>query len=83
MELPTKKLFTNITPSDMKNSITTKISSLLLLLFLSTASFAQDPTEAPEDEDVTPAPINDYIVPMLLAGVVLGYTFIKGKAKKA
>ncbi len=53
------------------------------MLFLSTASFAQDPTEAPEDEDVTPAPINDYIVPMLLAGVVLGYTFIKGKAKKA
>lgn len=67
----------------MKNSITIKIASLLFLLFLSTATFAQNPSEAPDDEDIPQAPINDYIVPMLLAGVVLGYTFIKGKAKKA
>lgn len=82
MEQPTKKSFTNII-GNMKNSITIKIASLLFLLFLSTATFAQNPSEAPDDEDVPPAPINDYVVPMLLAGVVLGYTFIKGKAKKA
>ena len=67
----------------MKNSITIKIASLLFLLFLSTAAFAQAPSEAPGDEDGPQAPINDYVVPMLLAGIILGYSFIKGKAKKA
>lgn len=67
----------------MKNSITIKIASLLFLLFLSTAAFAQNPSEAPDDEDGPQAPLNDYVVPMLLAGVILGYSFIKGKTKKA
>lgn len=68
----------------MKNSISIKIASLLLMLFLSFASFAQDnPSEPPEEEDVVQAPINDYIVPMLLAGAILGYAFIKRKAKEA
>lgn len=66
----------------MKNSITIKISSLLLMLFLSFSSFAQSPTEPDGEEDGAQAPIDDYIVPMLLAGVALGYVFLKTKAKK-
>ena len=67
----------------MKKLISVKILSLLLMLFLSVAAFAEDnPSEPAEEEDPAQAPINDYVVPMLLAGVVLGYAFIKRKATK-
>ncbi len=68
----------------MKKLISVKILSLLLMLFLSVASFAEDnPSEPAEEEDPGQLPINDYVVPMLLAGAILGYAFIKKKTREA
>lgn len=35
-----------------------------------------------DTQDVPSAPINDYIVPMLLAGVFLGYKLMRSKTKE-
>ena len=69
----------------MKKVISIKTLSLLLMFFVTTASFAvqDNPTEPPEEEDAQVAPIDDYIVPMLLAGAVLGYVLLNRKTKQA
>lgn len=56
------------------------------MLFLNANSFAAEdnPTEPDEVEDPQlPMPIDDYIIPMLLAGSFLGYILIKRNAKEA
>lgn len=62
--------------------------TLLAVLFISTLSFAQGPGEADEEEDteddmLNPAPIGDYVIPMLLLGVFVAYRFLKKENVKA
>lgn len=61
------------------------IKTLFLILML-TAGFQNASAQEDFDDDtqdVPAAPINDYMVPMLLAGVFLGYKLMKGKTKEA
>ena len=67
----------------MKNkAINTLVFCLILLSNLN--GIAQ---EAPGDDDFEgiledldpPAPINDYIIPMLLIGIIIGYRLLKQK----
>jgi hypothetical protein len=61
----------------MKTSI--KSIVLTFLLFSSSLIFAEDPN--PVDPGVDPgiAPINDYIVPMIVLGIVLSFFLLKKK----
>jgi hypothetical protein len=61
----------------MKNTI--KSIAITLFLFISPIIFAQDPT--PVDPGVDPgiAPINDFIIPMLVLGITLGFVLFKKK----
>lgn len=61
----------------MKKSI--KIPNILLLLLLGTRIFAQDPFNPGADPGGGVAPINDFIIPMLLVGFVLGYRLLVAK----
>jgi hypothetical protein len=58
---------------------------LLLVLMLTTGVQNMNAQEDFDDDtqDVPQAPINDYIIPMLLAGVYLGYRLLKSKTKEA
>ena len=68
----------------MKNTLL-KLSLILICLFSSVALFAQTPGDTDgtptglEGADAPAAPINDYILPMLLAGIYLGYRLTKRK----
>ena len=62
----------------MKTTVKTLIVTLLLLT--STLIFAQNPGDPPVDPGVSP--INDYLIPMLLIGVALGYRLLKKKTQE-
>ncbi|MEZ0006633.1 hypothetical protein ABH942_002010 [Flavobacterium sp. 28YEA47A] len=59
--------------------------TLLIILMLSAGVQTMNAQEDFDDDtqDVPSAPINDYIVPMLLAGVYLGYKLLKSRTKEA
>lgn len=59
--------------------------TLLIILMLSAGVQNMNAQEDFDDDtqDVPSAPINDYIVPMLLAGVYLGYRLMKSRTKEA
>jgi hypothetical protein len=57
----------------MKTTIKPILVTLLLLS--NSLIFAQDPGDPPVDPGVSP--INDYIVPMMLLGMALGFFMIK------
>jgi hypothetical protein len=59
----------------------TKVPFFLFLLFLGTRVFAQDPSNPGSDPGGEVAPINDFIIPMLLIGLVLGYRMLVAKDK--
>jgi len=59
----------------------TKVPFILFLLFLGTGVFAQDPFNPGSDPGGEVAPINDFIIPMLLIGLVLGYRMLVAKDK--
>lgn len=58
---------------------------MTLLLVFTLPSYAQfdnpDEDEDGEDAPLDPAPIDDYLVPMLLLGVATGYYLIRKKNK--
>ncbi|OJX52448.1 MAG: hypothetical protein BGO88_04020 [Flavobacterium sp. 38-13] len=58
---------------------------LLLVLMLTTGVQNMNAQEDFDDDtqDVPQAPINDYIIPMLLAGVYLGYRLLKSRTEEA
>ena len=58
---------------------------LLLVLMLTTGVQNMNAQEDFDDDtqDVPEAPINDYIIPMLLAGVYLGYRLLKSRTEEA
>ncbi len=62
----------------MKTTVKTLIVTLLLLT--STLIFAEDPLAPGADPGVSP--INDYLIPMLLIGVALGYRLLKKKTQE-
>ena len=62
----------------MKAMIKSLIISFLLLS--STQIFAQNPGDPPVDPGVSP--INDYLMPMLILGVVLGYRLLNKKIQE-
>lgn len=59
--------------------------TLLIILMLSVGIQKMNAQEDFDDDtqDVPSAPINDYIIPMLLAGVYLGYRLLKSRTKEA
>jgi len=59
----------------------TTIKSIVLtfLLFSSSLIFAEDPNPVDPGTDPGIAPINDYIIPMLVLGIVLSFIFLKKK----
>ncbi|WP_447636551.1 hypothetical protein [Flavobacterium microcysteis] len=59
--------------------------TLLIILMLSVGIQNMNAQEDFDDDtqDVPSAPINDYIIPMLLAGVYLGYRLLKSRTKEA
>jgi len=59
----------------MKTSI--KSIVLTFLLFSSSIIFANDPLDPGVDPGI--APINDYIVPMIVLGIVLSFFLLKKK----
>ena len=68
----------------MKNKAINTVMFCLILLF----NFYGIAQETPgddnfdgnlEDLDAPPGPINDYIIPMLLIGIVIGYRLLKQK----
>jgi hypothetical protein len=59
---------------------TVKPIVVTFLLLTSTLIFAQDPGDPPVDPGVSP--INDYLIPMLLIGVALGYRLLKKKTQE-
>lgn len=64
----------------MKN-IKTLLIVLMLAAGLQNANAQEDFDD--DTQDVPSAPINDYIIPMLLIGVYLGYRLLKSKTKEA
>jgi hypothetical protein len=59
---------------------TVKPIVVTFLLLTSTLIFAQNPGDPPVDPGVSP--INDYLIPMLLIGVALGYRLLKKKTQE-
>lgn len=68
----------------MRLNIVTKLI-LTLVFFLSMSSafaqFPENPNENPDSEDaeLDPAPINEYLIPMLVLGVAVAFILIKKK----
>ncbi len=63
----------------MKTTIKTLV--ILFLLFSTTLIFAQDPFDPGQDPGAV-APINDYIIPMMVLGIALSFFLFK-KRKRA
>jgi len=59
----------------MKTSI--KSIVLTFLLFSNSLVFAEDPLDPGTDPGI--APINDYIIPMIVLGIVLSFFLLKKK----
>ncbi len=69
----------------MKNIISIKAIIILSIFFFNVeSSYALDPTDPDETEDgIGEVPVDNYIVPMLIAGVGLAYILTKKQIKKA
>lgn len=61
----------------MRNTI--KATAVLFLMLVTQVIFSQNPGDPPVDPGV--APINDYLIPMLLLGVALGYHLLRKKTE--
>jgi hypothetical protein len=55
----------------------TKSLLISFLLLSSTQIFAQNPGDPPVDPGISP--INDYIIPMMVLGMALGFFMLKKK----
>jgi hypothetical protein len=55
-----------------------KLIVVFFLLFANAVVFAQDPLN-PGGDPGPAAPINDYAIPMLVLGVVIGYNLLRKK----
>ena len=69
----------------MKLNKVTKIIFTLVLFFGVSSVFAQFPEDPgdevdPGDAPLDPAPIGDYLIPMLIAGVATAFILLKKKA---
>ena len=74
----------------MKNNLKTLVIVLILSIFSMTtfaantsgdddlATFADNPAGAPGDPG---APINDYLIPMLILGIAIGYRLLRKKTE--
>lgn len=65
----------------MKKTI--KKQFVLFLLLVGSGVFAQDITNPGGDAGTAAAPINNYIIPMLLAVIIYGYKTLVEKGKKS
>lgn len=61
----------------MKTTI--KSIVLMFLLFSNSLIFAEDPNPLDPGSDPGVSPINDYIIPMIVLGIVLSFFFLKKK----
>jgi hypothetical protein len=61
----------------MKTTI--KSIVLMFLLFSNSLIFADDPNPLDPGVDPGVSPINDYIIPMIVLGIVLSFIFLKKK----
>lgn len=61
------------------------IKTLFIILMLSLGIQNMNAQEDFDDDtqDVPSAPINDYIIPMLLVGAYLGYRLLKSRTREA
>ena len=69
----------------MKLNKVTKIIFTLVFFFGVSSAFAQFPEDPDDDidnpgDDLDPAPIGDYIIPMLIMGVGTAFILLKKKA---
>jgi hypothetical protein len=68
----------------MKSNKVTKIILTLAFFFSVSALFAQpaDPDPVPDDpsDPLDPAPIGDYLLPMLVLGIATAFILLKKKA---
>lgn len=68
----------------MKKKNSRKIFLTIALFFAMSVTYAQLPSDVDEDPDdatdpLNPAPIGDYIVPMLLLGIATAYVLLRKK----
>ncbi len=68
----------------MRLSKVTKLILTMVFFFSMSSAFAQFPEDPDdnvdlEDADLDPAPINDYLIPMLVLGVAVAFILIKKK----
>jgi len=70
----------------MKISSTLKVLYILALFFCINTTFAfpseTDPTTDPGSAPLNPAPIDDYLVPMLIMGAVTAFVLLRRKSIK-
>lgn len=62
----------------MKTKFTKIFYSFVFILVMNNVS-AQVEEFAPDTTDNVVVPINDYLIPMLLLGILLGYLFLRKK----
>ena len=62
----------------MKTKFTKIFYSLVFILTMNVVN-AQVEEFAPDTTDNVVVPINDYLIPMLLLGILLGYLFLRKK----
>ena len=63
----------------MKTKFTQIFYSFVFILVMNTMYSQENFT--PDTTDTTAAPINDYLIPMLIIGIVIGYHFLKRKTE--
>lgn len=68
----------------MKVNTTTKLVIALMFFFSVSGAFAQLPEDPddnvdPVDGPLDPAPINDYLIPMLIIGMATAFILLKKK----
>jgi hypothetical protein len=64
----------------MKTKFTKIFYSFVFILVMNNVS-AQVEEFAPDATDNVVAPINDYLIPMLVLGILLGYRFLRKKTE--
>ena len=64
----------------MKTKTSKTVYSFVFILVMNTMS-AQVEEFAPDTTDTTVTPINDYLIPMLILGIAIGYRFLRKKTE--
>jgi hypothetical protein len=64
----------------MKTKFTKIFYSLVFILAMNVMN-AQVEEFVPDATDTVDSPINDYLLPMLVLGILLGYRFLRKKTK--